>query len=154
FPGKVLGAFSLYIPPLLLLLLALLFLKHKKNRSKRRSREQEKGFCRAEASLTRWRWGLGILLAAGIGLPLAMPFVDLLGHPGGWKTWKELDRLLALAVNTLGLMAGTLVLALPTGAALAVLLYRTDLPGRRFFRYLTVLALFVPLPLLVTAWQS
>src|SRR5205823_10900956 len=60
----------------------------------------------------------------------------------------------ALAGNTLGLMLGTLMLALPAGTVLAILLYRTDLPIRRFFWYLTFLALFVPLPLLVTAWQS
>jgi iron(III) transport system permease protein len=97
---------------------------------------------------------LGILLVAGIGVPLGMPFAELLRHPDGWKAWKELDRLAALAGNTLGLMLGTLVLAVPAGTVLAILLYRTDLPIRRFFRYLTFLALFVPLPLLVTAWQS
>src|SRR5262249_51556442 len=42
----------------------------------------------------------------------------------------------------------------PAGAALAVLMERSDLPGRRALRGLTVLTLFVPLPLLATAWQA
>jgi iron(III) transport system permease protein len=49
--------------------------------------------------------------------------------------------------------AGTLALCLPPGVVAAVLLYRTDLPGRRFLRGLTLLTLFVPLPLFATAWQ-
>jgi iron(III) transport system permease protein len=89
-----------------------------------------------------------------IGVPIIMPFVDLLRHPEAWKAWREWDRLESLAGNTLALMLGTLALALPVGTVLAILLFRTDLPGRRFFRFLTILALFVPLPLLVTAWQS
>jgi iron(III) transport system permease protein len=35
-----------------------------------------------------------------------------------------------------------------------VLLYRTDLPGRRSLRLLTVLTLFVPLPLFTSGWQT
>src|SRR5262249_7913010 len=40
------------------------------------------------------------------------------------------------------------------GIAAAVLLHRTDLPCRREFRFLTVLTLFVPLPLFTSAWQA
>ena len=57
------------------------------------------------------------------------------------------DRLLALAKNTLLLLVGTLALSLPLGVLGAALLYRTDLPLRRLLRFLTVLTLFVPLPL-------
>ena len=42
----------------------------------------------------------------------------------------------------------------PLGTAAAVLLYRTDLPFRRTFRFLTILALFVPLPLFASGWQA
>jgi iron(III) transport system permease protein len=59
-----------------------------------------------------------------------------------------------LAVNTLWLAAATLALALPAGVLAAILLYRTDLPLREFFRFLTILTLFVPLPLVVSAWQA
>jgi iron(III) transport system permease protein len=93
-------------------------------------------------------------LLAAIGVPLAVPFVDLLQHPDAWRAWQETDRLASLAGNTLCLILGTLVLALPAGTLGAILLFRTDLPGRKTFRFLTILALFVPMPLLVTAWQS
>jgi iron(III) transport system permease protein len=97
---------------------------------------------------------MAILLLTEIEFPLAMPFVDLLRHPDGWRAWQETGRLASLAGNTLCLILGTTALAVPTGTVAAVLLYRTDLPGRRFFEFLTILALFIPLPLLVTAWQS
>src|SRR5262249_39398500 len=45
-------------------------------------------------------------------------------------------------------------LALPLGILGAILLYRTDLPLRALFRFVTVLTLFVPLPLLASAWQA
>ncbi len=85
--------------------------------------------------------GLLVLVA----LPLLAPLLELL---------RLLDRLAHLAGNTLLLVGGTLALALPLGTAAAVLLFRTDLPLRRGLRSLTVLALFVPLPLLTSAWQA
>jgi iron(III) transport system permease protein len=45
-------------------------------------------------------------------------------------------------------------LALPVGVVAAVLLYRTDLPLRRGLRFLTLLTLFIPLPLFTSAWQA
>jgi iron(III) transport system permease protein len=95
--------------------------------------------------VTRWRVGLIALLLLTVAIPLALPFVDVA---------RRLERPLALAGNTLLLVAGTLALAVPAGVALAVLLYRTDLPGRHTLRFLTVLALFIPLPLTTTAWQA
>jgi iron(III) transport system permease protein len=95
--------------------------------------------------VTRWRVGLIAVLLLAVAVPLALPFVDVA---------RRVERPLALAGNTLLLVAGTLALALPAGVALAVLLYRTDLPGRHAFRFLTVLALFIPLPLTTTAWQA
>jgi iron(III) transport system permease protein len=103
---------------------------------------------------SRWR----LVAAAGvvlvIGVPLALPIFDLLADPAGWPAWAEPKRLAGLAENTLWLAAGTLVIALPVGIAAAILLYRTDLPGRRFWWLLTVLTLFVPLPLFASAWQA
>jgi iron(III) transport system permease protein len=86
-----------------------------------------------------------VLLAVGVGLPLAWPFLDLLVRE---------ERLFLLAANTLCLVAGTLLLSLPLGVTAAILLYRTDLPLSGVFRYLTVLSLFVPLALITTAWQA
>ena len=43
---------------------------------------------------------------------------------------------------------------MPLGIAGAVLLYRTDLPGRHLWRLLMLLTLFVPLPLFTSGWQT
>jgi iron(III) transport system permease protein len=94
------------------------------------------------------------LLVLLIGLPLASSFRDALAYPGAWHVWDEGARLAGLARNTLLLVAGTLALALPVGIVGAVLLYRTDLPFRGFFRFLALLTLFVPLPLFASGWQA
>jgi iron(III) transport system permease protein len=104
--------------------------------------------------VTRWRLTIAVVLLLLIGVPLAFPFLDLLFSPSGWRPWSEGGRILSLARNTLLLIAGTLLLALPTGIVAAILLYRTDLPGRRLLRSLVVLTLFVPLPLFASGWQA
>lgn len=104
--------------------------------------------------MTRWRLALTVVLLILIGVPLAMPALDLTRYLHGWRAWEEYHRLIELATNTVLLIAGTLALALPVGIAGAVLLYRTDLPLRDFLRQLTLLSLFVPLPLFASAWQA
>jgi iron(III) transport system permease protein len=104
--------------------------------------------------MTWWRLAVGLLLIATVALPAAMPFVALATQAEGWQAWAESSRLLGLAGNTATLVLGTLALALPLGIVAAVLLYRTDLPLRRFLRSLTVLTLFIPLPLFASAWQA
>jgi iron(III) transport system permease protein len=101
-----------------------------------------------------WRLTLAVLLILTVALPAAMPFLELLQRKEGWQVWAEGERLLFLAGNTLGLVLGTLALALPAGIIAAVVLYRTDLPLRRAVRFLTLLTLFIPLPLFTTAWQG
>src|SRR5262249_32354359 len=101
-----------------------------------------------------WRASVALILAATVLLPAAMPFVELIGRPEGWQAWKESERLLSLSVNTAALVAGTLALALPVGIVAAVLLYRTDFPLRHLVRFLTLLTLFIPLPLVASAWQA
>jgi len=93
-------------------------------------------------------------LLLGFAFPLAMPFVELAGQPDAWQVWSDRSRLLDLAWNTAFLVGGTVACTVPIGAAAAVLLYRTDLPGRGLLRFLTLLTLFVPLPLFATAWQG
>src|SRR5262245_47801188 len=101
-----------------------------------------------------WRAAVGLLLVTLVGPPLLAPLVDLATTPSAWQAWGEGGRLLELAGNTLLLGAGTLLLALPAGLTLAVLLFRTDLPGRAFLRFLLVVCLFIPLPLLVSGWRG
>ncbi len=104
--------------------------------------------------MTRWRLMIASILLAVLAVPLAAPVGQLLSDPTAWRSWTEAPRLLTLARNTFFLVAGTLALALPLGIAGAVLLYRTDLPLRRFWRFLTILTLFVPLPLFTSGWQA
>jgi iron(III) transport system permease protein len=104
--------------------------------------------------MTRWRLVLGILLLFVVGLPLVLPLLEALRDITSWPLWSERDRFLALGRNTLLLVAGTLALTLPLGVVGAILLYRTDLPGRRVPRLLVVLGLFIPLPLFASGWQA
>jgi iron(III) transport system permease protein len=104
--------------------------------------------------VNRWRLAVVLLLFGAAAVPLALPFLDLLRYPGAWAAWAESGRLLHLARNTLLLVGGTLLLALPLGTAGAVLLYRTDLPGRRLLHFLAILTLFVPLPLFASGWEA
>lgn len=104
--------------------------------------------------MTVWRWGLALALTLGVGVPLLPPFLGL-ADPAAWKPAAgEADRLLTLTGNTLLLVVGTLSLALPVGVSLAMLLFRTRVPGRRLGRLLLLLLLFVPLPVAVSAWQA
>jgi iron(III) transport system permease protein len=104
--------------------------------------------------MARWRFSLGIVLIFIVAFPALMPLVELLQHPVAWRAWEEAPRLGRLAGNTLLLIAGTWMVAMPAGIWLAALLYRTDLPGRRLLRRLMVLALFIPLPLVASGWQA
>jgi iron(III) transport system permease protein len=101
-----------------------------------------------------WRLVIASILFALIGVPLTLPIVQLLRDPEAWQVWRESGRLLELAENTAFLVGGTLALTVPLGIAGAVLLYRSDLPLARPLRVLTLLALFVPLPLFASAWQA
>jgi iron(III) transport system permease protein len=101
-----------------------------------------------------WRVAVLLLLLALIVLPLLAAVDDGLAYPEGWHVWDEAPRLWGLARNTLRLVGGTLALALPAGIVGAVLLYRTDLPGRELFRFAALLTLFVPLPLFASGWQA
>jgi iron(III) transport system permease protein len=64
-----------------------------------------------------------------------------------YRTW-------TLVLNTVGLTAATCAVSLPLGTALAWLLVRTDLPGRRGGLTIVGLLPFVPLYLLAAAWQA
>jgi iron(III) transport system permease protein len=104
--------------------------------------------------MARWRWATSLVWVAIIGLPIFAVIRELIIHPSGWLAWTEWDRLLDLAKNSIALTLGTVVVAVPLGSAAGLLLHRSDLPGKSLFRNLMILALFVPLPLLASAWQS
>lgn len=104
--------------------------------------------------MTAWRLGVATILLLCVGLPLFVPLAEWWREGGGFEVWSERERIGLLADNTLLLVGGTLLLALPAGIVSAFLLYRTDVPLRELWRFLTVLALFVPLPLFASAWQA
>ena len=104
--------------------------------------------------MLRWRVAVVLLLGTLVGWPLLMPFLDLLAEPCAWSAWRDTARILPLMENTASLVAGVLLVDIPLGVFLAILLYRSDLPGRVFLRQVVVVSLFVPLPLLTSAWQA
>ncbi|MHB1555853.1 MAG: ABC transporter permease [Isosphaeraceae bacterium] len=62
------------------------------------------------------------------------------------------SRPAALAIETIRLVAETEAMAMPVGILLGVLLFRTDIPGRRLVLAILALSAFVPMPLHATAW--
>jgi iron(III) transport system permease protein len=68
--------------------------------------------------------------------------------------WPDAERTWGLVANTARLVAITCVLSVPLGTALAFLLTRTDLPGRRAMFVALVWLLFVPLYVQTGAWQA
>lgn len=103
--------------------------------------------------MTRWRWIVAGLLLLLIGPPVAFPAAGLF-HFGFGSTWQDLSRITSLAVASGTLAAAVAAATVPLGILIAILLFKTDLPGRRWLRAAIVIGLFVPLPLWATAWQS
>ena len=102
----------------------------------------------------RWRLACGAVLLFFLGIPALLPLWQLCLHPKAWLAWNEYDRLLSLASESLSLALGTIALSLPLGVVCALLLERTHLPLRGFFRFAILLGLFIPLPLYASAWQG
>jgi iron(III) transport system permease protein len=104
--------------------------------------------------MRNWRTGLAFVWIALAGLPAAVLASELLFTPQGWDAWRESARLLTLLRNTVLLAGGTVALSLPLGSLGGLVLYRSDLRGRFALRRLTVVAMFIPLPLTASAWQA
>ena len=64
------------------------------------------------------------------------------------------QRTLALAINTATLAIATCAVSLPIGTLLAVLLVRTDVPGRVFWFACVCSLLFIPLYLQCAGWRA
>jgi iron(III) transport system permease protein len=104
--------------------------------------------------MTRWRGGAALALALVVGAPLLLPLLDTaLAGMTGW-TRADLVRLVSLYAQTLSLVGGVLLIALPLGTVLGLLAFRTQWPGRKAFVALTALLLFVPPSIQVSAWQT
>lgn len=76
-----------------------------------------------------------------------------LAAAAAWGAWAS-QRERALAAQTLRLVAGGVGLSLLAGVPLAVLLARTDLPGRRALAAVLAVLLVLPLYVQTAAWQA
>ena len=63
-------------------------------------------------------------------------------------------RLISLAYNSLLLAAGTCAVALPLGSALAVLLTRTNIPGRKLAAWVIAALIVLPLYIQYSGWDA
>src|SRR5262245_25333526 len=82
-----------------------------------------------------------LALAAAIVLAVATLW---LGDPRVGKLW----------LNTAYLACGAGLIALPMGTLLAVLIFKTDAPGRGLAAAMLVGMLFIPLYLITGAWDA
>ncbi len=98
------------------------------------------------------RLSIACLLLGLVGLPCLLPLYECLNRGDVSYFATDAQYLALLTRNTLFLVLGTLMISLPAGTFLAGLLFRSDLPGRVFWIAATVLSLFVPLPVLMSAW--
>jgi len=92
-----------------------------------------------------------------VGVLLCLPLLAILPEvatPGALAVWLDLPRLAALLADTLLLSGLTLAFALPPAALLAVLLERTDLPGRGLCRLLLLPMMWLPAEVAATLWQN
>ncbi|MFO0876759.1 MAG: hypothetical protein U0840_05245 [Gemmataceae bacterium] len=87
-------------------------------------------------------------LGLGVAWPLLWPFVSLRHTPLTFD-----GSLVTLVQHTAWLVLGTVVLSLPPGFLAALLLERSDLPGRSLIYTILLVALFLPLPLFVAGWM-
>lgn len=131
---------------------------------------------RAPTRQRRWRWpalsGFGLLgfaVGAAVAVLLVLPLLALLGQavvPGLFGTPLRLTPTLAVlaglfgqpytvqaAVDSAVLGAAVAVAATSLGAAVAYLLERTDLPGKRLFTGATWLVFLAPSFLLAQGWE-
>lgn len=104
--------------------------------------------------MTAFRVLVALVALFFVGVPLLLPLGYALAEPSAGRGWLEGDRLARLLLTTASLAGLVWLLAVPLGAVVGFLLYRSDLPGRVWARGLLLLALFVPLPILATAWQA
>jgi iron(III) transport system permease protein len=104
--------------------------------------------------MTGWRVAYFVLLLLFVALPLAAPFREIADRATWVWTDDDVARLSHLGRNTLVLTASTAVVAVPIGTLLAVLLFRTSFVGRELLRIVLAISLFIPLPIVVSSWQS
>jgi iron(III) transport system permease protein len=109
----------------------------------------------ASERVVRLLWALGIVVL--LGYPLAMLGVtSLRGQDGGFtlENYAALSdpSLIRATLNSIWVGVGTVVGSLVVGIPLAWLVARTDMPGRRFVRTVTVLTFATPSFIAALGW--
>jgi iron(III) transport system permease protein len=105
------------------------------------------GWSAAADSLARWRGVEPGEEEGDVGAAM-----DPAGTADLLRETRGLSRPARLAMETIGLVLATEAIALPIGVLLAIVLFRTDIWGRRVLLAIIALAAFVPIPLHATAW--
>ena len=84
------------------------------------------------------------LVAVFVAVPLVYIFARAAGaKPEAWQRLLQM-RIWVLMANTLGLVVAVTIGALLIGVSMAYLTERTDLPGRKVFRWMLALPLAIP----------
>ncbi len=102
--------------------------------------------------MTVWRLTVAASLIMFMAVPLLLPWAGALSSLHLVKF--DAALLFSLAMTTFWLTLGAVGVAVPAGILLSVLVFRTDLPGRRVLLAASTFALFIPTPVLVSAWQA
>jgi iron(III) transport system permease protein len=68
--------------------------------------------------------------------------------------WLGEPRIARLWLNTAWLVGGAILLALPLGTLASILIFKTDVPGRKLAAVLLAAMLFMPLYLITGAWDA
>lgn len=93
------------------------------------------------------------LLSLVLCLPLFLVLAEAV-TPGAFAVWLDFPRLALLLADTLLLSALAFAFAFPIALVLAVLLERTDLPGRGLCLWLLLPMLAMPAEVTATLWQN
>jgi iron(III) transport system permease protein len=105
------------------------------------------GWSAAAERLASWRGAQPADEEANVGAAM-----DPVGTAELLRESRGLSRPARLALETTVLVLATEAMALPIGVFLAIVLFRTDIWGRRGLLAIIALAAFVPMPLHATAW--
>ncbi len=100
------------------------------------------------------RTAVCLAIATLIAAPILVPCAYDITRSGCPVQYRDVSRWASLAGNTATLIAGVWAIALPLGTAVATVLARTDLFGRRLLLGGFAVALFTPLAIIATAWQE
>lgn len=90
---------------------------------------------------TSKRWIIVLLFIAAIGI-------------GAAAVYSQSSRVLGLVLNSVQVAGMTSLIAIPLGSFLGLAIFRTRIPGQRFFLFAFVAALLIPLYIQAASWDA